>query len=117
MKNLIFLSILALTALGGCKKEGCTDSTATNFDSKAKKNNGTCIYINPTYTVPTTYSFDRNGSSSISFSGQTQRMNMLTEMVTYLKTANTPGTSIDATKLKDMYANTCLLYTSPSPRD
>ena len=100
------LALACITSLNSCKKEGCTDSTATNFDSKAKKNNGTCIYINPTYTVPTTYSFDRNGSSSISFSGQTQRMNMLTEKVTYLKTANTPGTSIDATKLKDMYANT-----------
>jgi len=104
--SIAVFALVVITSLNSCKKEGCTDSAATNFDSKAKKNNGTCSYAAPTYTVPATYSFDRNGSSSISFSGQTQRMNMLTEMVTYLKTANTPGTSIDATKLKDMYANT-----------
>ncbi|OFX49918.1 MAG: hypothetical protein A2046_16335 [Bacteroidetes bacterium GWA2_30_7] len=28
----------------GCKREGCTDSKATNYDSKAKKDDGSCIY-------------------------------------------------------------------------
>ena len=27
-----------------CKKEGCTDETATNYDSKAKKDDGSCEY-------------------------------------------------------------------------
>ena len=44
MKNLIFLSILALTVLGGCKKEGCIDSNATNYSSDAKKDDGSCAY-------------------------------------------------------------------------
>jgi hypothetical protein len=44
--NLLFV-IFSLTS---CKKDGCTDSTALNFDSKAKKNNGTCIY-GPTLTI------------------------------------------------------------------
>lgn len=33
--------ILSLTA---CKKEGCTDAAATNYDEKAKKDDGSCIY-------------------------------------------------------------------------
>lgn len=35
-----------------CKKEGCTDAIAINYDSKAQKDNGTCVY--PEF--PTTYS-------------------------------------------------------------
>lgn len=30
-----------------CKREGCTDSSATNYDEKAKKNDGSCIYPTP----------------------------------------------------------------------
>ena len=54
------------------------------------------------YDIPTTYSEFEN----VSYSGQTQRLAMLTEMTTYMKTANTSGTSLDADKLKAMYANT-----------
>ena len=41
------LSVLALLLLvaSSCKKtEGCTDSTATNYDSNADKDNGSCTY-------------------------------------------------------------------------
>lgn len=44
MKNLIFLSILALTVLGGCKKKGCIDSNSTNYISDAEKDDGSCAY-------------------------------------------------------------------------
>ena len=27
-----------------CKKKGCTDPTATNYNEKAKKDDGTCEY-------------------------------------------------------------------------
>lgn len=41
-------SILLVCSLGmsfvSCKKEGCTDSTASNYNAKAKKDNGTCVY-------------------------------------------------------------------------
>ena len=33
------------------------------------------------------------------------RLNMLSEMIAYMKTANTAGTSVDATTLLDMYSN------------
>ena len=53
------------------------------------------------YDIPATYSFE-----NVSYSGQTQRLGMLTEMKSYLETANTTGTILDAAKLKAMYANT-----------
>jgi hypothetical protein len=40
---LLLVSILG-TGLVSCKKEGCTDSTATNYSSKAKKDDGSCKY-------------------------------------------------------------------------
>lgn len=35
---------LALTLLVSCKKEGCTDSLAINYDPDATKDNGACQY-------------------------------------------------------------------------
>ena len=41
-----FLPILALGFVGltSCKKEGCTDDWATNYNSEAKKDDGSCKY-------------------------------------------------------------------------
>lgn len=36
--------LVGFTTLTGCKKEGCTDGIAKNFDSKAKKDDGSCSY-------------------------------------------------------------------------
>jgi hypothetical protein len=39
--------LLAIVVAGGttsCKKKGCTDATATNYDSEAEKDDGTCEY-------------------------------------------------------------------------
>lgn len=42
-------------AIAGCQREGCTDPKATNYDSDAKKDNGTCVYAQsePQPTEPT----------------------------------------------------------------
>jgi hypothetical protein len=47
MNKLLFLFLFPLCFLfSACaKKEGCTDSKACNFDSEAKKDNGTCIFV------------------------------------------------------------------------
>lgn len=59
------------------------------------------------YNVPSTYTFtDNEGNNTVSFSGQTARLDQLSEIVTYMKTANTQGVTLDAQQLKDMYANT-----------
>jgi hypothetical protein len=40
------MSLVALssTLMYSCSKGGCTDSTALNYNSKAKKDDGTCVY-------------------------------------------------------------------------
>jgi hypothetical protein len=41
------LSMLAT----GCKREGCTDPLSTNYDPKAKVDDGTCVYPTPTLSL------------------------------------------------------------------
>lgn len=106
MKLTYIIGLVAaiMTISTSCKK-GCTDSEAVNYEEKAKKDDGSCVYDN-TYSIPTTYSFtDEDGNSTVNFSGQHERLNMLSEMVDYLKTANTKGTLVDAATLKNMFAN------------
>ncbi|HIP32419.1 MAG TPA: alpha/beta hydrolase [Crocinitomicaceae bacterium] len=51
-KNLILLIVTILSlSIVACKKKGCTDPSASNYNSTAKKDNGTCKY--DTITEPT----------------------------------------------------------------
>lgn len=36
--------ILLLIVFTGCRKQGCTDQQASNYDWKAKKEDGSCIF-------------------------------------------------------------------------
>lgn len=110
IKSILVIVVASTTFITSCNRKGCLDEAAINYDKKAKKSDGNCFY-QPTsdlnYTIPTTYTFeDKNGNSTVSYGGQMQRLNMLEEMVAYLKTANTKGTTISATVLKEMYDNT-----------
>lgn len=58
----------------------------------------------PQAEIPSTYEFTRNGSSTVDFSGQTTRLNMLNEMKAYLRKGDA-GEQIAAQKLLDMFAN------------
>lgn len=48
MKSILTKTTLAMVCLvlglASCKKEGCTDENALNYNEKAKKDNGTCEY-------------------------------------------------------------------------
>lgn len=48
MKKMRFLAlgcaIIAGTIFTSCKKEGCIDGDATNFDAEADEDNGSCVY-------------------------------------------------------------------------
>lgn len=46
---LILVLLLSGISLQSCKKEGCTDETAKNYDSKAKTDDGSCEY-EPNFT-------------------------------------------------------------------
>ncbi len=44
----LVLSVAMVAALAtSCKKSGCTDPTATNYNEKAKKDDGSCVYPEP----------------------------------------------------------------------
>lgn len=46
-KNVILVMAItlgSLTVFNSCKKKGCTDETATNYNEEAKKDDGTCEY-------------------------------------------------------------------------
>jgi hypothetical protein len=112
-KSIIILAALIGTTAISCKKEGCTDSTANNYNSKAKKDDGSCTYDNNvvpvTYTIPSTFVFtDANGNSTVSFTGQTNRLDKLSEMVTYMKSGN--STVVDAAQIKDMFGDNAGQY-------
>lgn len=52
MKNLSYVLMVFLIsiAITSCKKKGCTDSSAANYNSEAKKDDGTCVY-SPIITI------------------------------------------------------------------
>lgn len=57
-------------------------------------------------TVPSSYTFDRNGSTTVDYSGQSSRLLMLEEMGNYIKNQGTANSEVDVTTLTNMYANT-----------
>ncbi len=79
MKKII-LPLLTIAALVSCKKE------ETNPEEG--------------YKIPSTYNFE-----NVSYDGQTSRLDMLTELTSYIKTGHTENTSLDANKMKDMFSN------------
>jgi hypothetical protein len=98
-KNILLIAITIIT-LSACKKEGCLDENASNYNHDAKKDNGSCEY-----NAPSTYTFtDANGNSTVSYGGQTERLDQLGEMATYAKagTANNVSSAV----LNDMFQNT-----------
>lgn len=95
MKNVSFLLIMiAATAMFSCKKKGCMDDKATNYNEEAKKDDGTCKYSE--LSIPSTFSFsDASGNSTVSYGGQTDRLNQLEEMTTYMKAGTELTLNID----------------------
>lgn len=51
----LILSLLIASSLISCRRSGCTDASALNFDDKAKINDGSCFYPDPTKAIGATY--------------------------------------------------------------
>lgn len=62
MRINLILSIIALLLVGtACKKKGCTDPAAENYNSSAKKDDGSCTYA-PTYSTQFDFTHEINGA-------------------------------------------------------
>ena len=63
-KNVIILMVFVFVGLTftSCKKEGCTKPMATNYDEKAKTDDGSCII--PGCTDPTANNYDPEATES-----------------------------------------------------
>lgn len=57
-------------------------------------------------SIPQTYTFERNGTTTVDFEGQSSRLLMLQEMGNYIKDQAAANTIVDATVLNNMYTNT-----------
>ena len=76
MKRLIPIFAFAFLALAACKKKGCTNELATNYDQEAQKDDGTCIIPEPdprepwmgTYTVVDTMTLFGDFNHATSYS-------------------------------------------------
>ena len=106
--SLRYFSVLVIAGsitLTSCNRKGCTDPNAVNYDPNAKKNDGSCVVEDtPAYTTPSTYVFtDANGNNTVSYQGQIDRLNQLSE-ITALMTSGNFG-PIAAQDLKDMFEN------------
>jgi hypothetical protein len=83
MKNFRLLGLALLTAFAftACDENSTAGENDTNYD------------------IPSTYDFE-----NVSYSGQTQRLDMMEELTVYMKTAN-EGAVLEAQAMLDMYAN------------
>ncbi|MFT4601103.1 MAG: hypothetical protein ACI857_001281 [Arenicella sp.] len=98
--RLAFFATITILSISSCKKKGCTDLDAQNYSSEAEKDDGSCSF----YETPLTYAFtDLAGNNTVSFSGQTERLNQLEELTTYMKSGT--STTISANSMRNMFYN------------
>ncbi|MBL7933181.1 MAG: DUF4856 domain-containing protein, partial [Bacteroidia bacterium] len=91
-KTFTLVALGSLVAFGSCKKDTKDPEPETP------------VTPGPSYSVPTTYNF-----SNADFKSSTQRIAMLGEITTYIRSTHTSTAAtqptLDAQKLKDMFSN------------
>jgi len=101
---ILVLAVLPLIT-SSCRKKGCTDSAATNYDSKARKNDGTCTYdpvIKPQITIGFEHDYDGIAVSNANFdqliysnlAGNTQSITHLEYLISEVRFYKTNGDSV-----------------------
>lgn len=95
LNKIVLLGVILLGLSTSCKKEGCTNPEAINYESEAKKDDGSCIlpepdprdaYLGNYDVIDTLYVF---GSFS--------------ETITYTLQVTTGGTSADTIYLNNLW--------------
>lgn len=97
MKTKFPFILIALTLIVfiGCKKEGCIDPLASNYNSEAKKDDGTCTYPEPDARDP--YLGNYWVTDSLFLFGD------FSEQQIYTLTISTGGTSADTIYLNNLW--------------
>ncbi len=108
MKKYIILGLAFSSILASCKKEGCTDTAATNYNDRAEKDDNSCTYASgepiPSYTIPTTYSFvNSSNQNTVDYPGQLDRLEQIRQIISKMDQAT--SSVINAQDLKDMFSN------------
>ncbi|MBL7898430.1 MAG: hypothetical protein JNJ99_07835 [Crocinitomicaceae bacterium] len=93
--KILLVGIILFGLSTSCKKEGCTDSTATNFDADAKKDDGSCIFPEPDPRDP--YLGNYLVTDTLYLFGS------FSEAVTYTLQVTTGGTSADTIYLNNLW--------------
>lgn len=97
-ENRILLIGIILTGLFiSCKKEGCTNSASTNYDAKAKKDDGSCIFPEPEPDPRDPYLGNYWVTDTLYMFGS------FSEAVTYALQVTTGGTSEDTIYLNNLW--------------
>ena len=65
LKIPFFATILTLGLLNSCGTDGCTDPTATNYNSDATKDDGSCEFANTEYKLSGTLAADQTLDASV----------------------------------------------------
>lgn len=106
----LMLSIFALS----CRKDGCTDPKASNYNKKANREDQSCVYpsINQTVIFPENYLFEREGLSTIELTDPEILEEMKGELMKVLHSADIPGTAIPLLKPHRMLQNIEAPFTS-----
>jgi hypothetical protein len=77
VKQLLFaitISVFAITNTSCSKEEGCTDNTATNYDTDAEEDDGSCTFNgNVSFWQ---YSGDGLSSTSVTLNGETKNITL-----------------------------------------
>lgn len=96
--NKILLVGIILTGLTlSCKKEGCTNSEATNYSAEAKKDDGSCILPEPVIDPRDSYLGNYLVIDTLYLFGS------FSETVTYTLQVTTGGTSEDTVYLNNLW--------------
>lgn len=118
------LSIFVITGMSSCRKKGCTDSAATNYDQNAKKDDGSCTYDNTPATYQVSFKFTQNyGGTNVTSSdfnalnftndaGTTHSITKMRYLISKIRlyTATGDSVSVPGYRLVDMTDNNTLTF-------